>query len=1024
MLKNTSLFGDSPEKRIRKGRVITRERLKETLEQIQENLNAGRAVAAEKSLVELLNNFSNSFETQAKLNYLLSFALETQGRYGESLKVIKPFEPELILQKLKPKTAIAVLIQIATAYNNVNFSVKALKLLDTAQQAAEKNDDFRQFFVEIYVALARVYQKLKKPKDALQYAERGLSNARETGDWYRMAEAYQILAAHYFQALDYQKSLDSFHQALKVIGERPAPFLLGRIYSDMSATYWFLRRPFEGIDCLEKSIGLFEQTEQQFQATTAYHNLGINLMLVGEWGKAEEALQRSHALAVATHHVYRAAVLNSLGELALLRGDFEQAHDFLQQAAELAERNQKPAYAAQVRRNLARVFLAQNKPYDAARTAQTAVTIARRINEFLTIRLAELVLAENHLRQNRVREAEKILQTIEENSAPDDFFVAGELQRLRGLAALAEFDEKLAVHHFSRSLSFFETAEDQYYIALARYELGRAIGFAEPEKAQKYLTAAADSFVRLGATPMIAPAEDALEKLKKTETVRPAEKSADAQLLTSDAQLLTSRLAEAAVSRELLFRELVAIFQQETRAKQFVVAEFDEQKRFYPFISQNITPAESIDLVTRLHQKEVEEKLEDFAREKHLSIFQLRPPSAPPATLIIYPVTGDALEGGTMIQPLLKIVELGMEVCALRGKDKTRHTAQTGQADFNPFVSQSLMPGFIHSSPAMTALVEEIYRIRSSDVTVLITGESGTGKELVSRAIHTTSLRRDKVFIPFNCTAIPRELAEGYFFGYRKGTFTGAINDSPGMIRSADGGTLFLDEIGDLPLEIQPKLLRFLQEGEIQPLGEKRPIQVDVRIVAATNSELEKKIEQGTFREDLYYRLNVIRLHVPPLRERRSEIPHIVNYYVNYYAEKFNRRNVIISPKAMDLLSVGNWAGNVRQLCNEIQRLVARAEDDEKITPEHLSPELRRTAQPIPVKFSGNVKPFTSFANILDAPQSNGTLEEAVAEVEKKMIRESMRRHGGNISRVALELGVTRRGLYLKLDRYGLDKTG
>ena len=154
----------------------------------------------------------------------------------------------------------------------------------------------------------------------------------------------------------------------------------------------------------------------------------------------------------------------------------------------------------------------------------------------------------------------------------------------------------------------------------------------------------------------------------------------------------------------------------------------------------------------------------------------------------------------------------------------------------------------------MTSLVEEVYKIRSSDVTVLVTGESGTGKELVSRAIHTVSSRKDKIFIPFNCTAVPKELAEGHLFGYRKGAFTGAVTDSPGMIRAADGGTLFLDEVGDLPLDVQPKLLRFLQEGEVQPIGERKPIQVDVRVIAATNMPLEEKVADGSFREDLYYR--------------------------------------------------------------------------------------------------------------------------------------------------------------------------
>jgi transcriptional regulator with GAF, ATPase, and Fis domain len=327
----------------------------------------------------------------------------------------------------------------------------------------------------------------------------------------------------------------------------------------------------------------------------------------------------------------------------------------------------------------------------------------------------------------------------------------------------------------------------------------------------------------------------------------------------------------------------------------------------------------------------------------------------------------------------------------------------------------------------MTSLVEEVYKIRSSDVTVLVTGESGTGKELVSRAIHTISSRKDRTFVPFNCTAVPKELAEGHLFGYRKGAFTGAVTDSPGMIRTADGGTLFLDEVGDLPIDVQPKLLRFLQEGEIQPLGEKRPIKVDVRIIAATNMPLEAKVADGSFREDLYYRLNVIRLRVPPLRERRSEIPPIINYYVNHYASKFGRRDIKITPQTVDLLMVCEWEGNVRQLCNEIQRVVARAEDGETITPEHLSPELKRSATPISsLATSGNLRQISSYDNAFGSfsiDSDSGTLEEAVSDLETKMINESLRRHNWNISKVARELGLTRRGLYMKIARYGIEKS-
>jgi DNA-binding NtrC family response regulator len=188
-----------------------------------------------------------------------------------------------------------------------------------------------------------------------------------------------------------------------------------------------------------------------------------------------------------------------------------------------------------------------------------------------------------------------------------------------------------------------------------------------------------------------------------------------------------------------------------------------------------------------------------------------------------------------------------------------------------------------------------------------------------------------------------------------------------------------------------------------------------VRIIAATNTDLEEMVSQGRFREDLYYRLNVIRLRVPPLRERRSEIPTIVNYYVNHYSAKFGRKDIQITPQAVDLLMVSDWPGNVRQLCNEIQRTVARSEDGTIITPEHLSPELKRTSSPT----------TPSAASIASIPSSTtlprtGTLADALAEVERRMIADAMRRHGGNISRAARELGLTRRGLYLKLERHDL----
>jgi len=313
----------------------------------------------------------------------------------------------------------------------------------------------------------------------------------------------------------------------------------------------------------------------------------------------------------------------------------------------------------------------------------------------------------------------------------------------------------------------------------------------------------------------------------------------------------------------------------------------------------------------------------------------------------------------------------------------------------------------------MSRVLEQIHKIRSSDVTVLITGESGTGKELIARAVHAGSSRRMKVFLPFNCSAAPHDMIESQLFGFRRGAFTGAVANSEGIIRAAEHGTLFLDEIGDLPLTLQPKILRFLQEGEIHPIGESQPQRVDVRVVAATNAELERAVTEGRFREDLFHRLNVIRVHVPPLRQRREEIPALINHYLNQYQKEAARSDIRLSEETVDLMVVYDWPGNVRQLCNEMRRIVTYSESGTIVTADVLSSEIVRATRDIDPIPSIPQRPAAS-------DQVNGdstTLGKAVEELERRMIQDALRRSSGNIARAAKDLGLSRKGLYLKMDR-------
>ena len=998
-------------------RLIQPEALDQLFSRVGQHLRDGQSSKAEKLLTQTIEGYDHTENGMANLKRLLAFTLETVGKYKESLEAVRPYEDEGMRRRLSTETQVRVMTQLAIAYNNIGDHPKAVTLLKETLDVAKAND-LNHLLGPIDIGLARVYRKLNECPICRGYAEKSLAYFREKGDWLGMAEAYREIALSYHQEGNSEKSLEYFELGIQIIGDRSAPFMLGKLYTDMSGAYWFLRRPQDGIACLERSINFFERTEHVLNSIIAYNNLGINLVLTGEWPRAEQIIKRALDLAIDTKHVHAAGILDSIGELKILRGELEDAQNYLEQAVSVARGRKREWYEAQAMRNLARCYLMQGEFEKAIEKARETIELCRQIGDKHYANMAGLVLAEGYLSQGLAGECENYLQVIEENDPSADFFVLGNIQRIRGLAALDAGDHELAVHHFNRSLTIFEAAEDIYHTGLANLLIGENLESGRHGRAIKHLTAAGEIFKKLGVLPLFERAEKKIAELKAS-----APKGGKPETVNSAAsQLLMVRLAEATASRELLFRELVAVLQQESRAKRIIIAEPNDERKLQPFITHGYSPTESTELTNKLETARLKSGEKALARNRNIAIVPVKPHNAKPAVLLLQPASGACLNDGSSLQPLLRVVELGMDVISLREKDKSVPI----EADASVYASSGLMPGFIHSSPAMTSLVEEVYKIRSSDVTVLVTGESGTGKELVSRAIHTLSNRKDKVFVPFNCTAVPKELAEGHLFGYRRGAFTGAVTDSPGMIRAADGGTLFLDEIGDLPLDVQPKLLRFLQEGEVQPIGEKTPVKVDVRVIAATNMPLEEKVANGSFREDLYYRLNVIRLRVPPLRERRSEIPPIVNYYVNHYSSRFGKHDITFTPQTIDLLMVCNWEGNVRQLCNEVQRIVARAVDNEVVTPDHLSPELKRSAKPLTtVGDTGKVKPIASY----DLPISpfkdiseGGTLEAAVTELEMQMIKSALARHNWNISRVANELGLTRRGLYLKLARYGIDK--
>jgi len=327
-----------------------------------------------------------------------------------------------------------------------------------------------------------------------------------------------------------------------------------------------------------------------------------------------------------------------------------------------------------------------------------------------------------------------------------------------------------------------------------------------------------------------------------------------------------------------------------------------------------------------------------------------------------------------------------------------------GAAEPAPVPAEGETPGaaaFLGLAPSVRSVRAMIERVRDTDAPVFISGESGTGKELAARTIHETGRRRSGPFVAVNCAAIPEALLESELFGHARGSFTGAFRDKTGLVEEASKGTFFLDEIGDLPLALQSKLLRVLEERKIRRVGETRPRSVDVRFISATNKDLDREVERGRFRQDLYYRLKIIALELPPLRDRPDDVLLLLNHFLDGFARSMGRPRPFVSPVALEMLLRYPWPGNVRELQNEVQRALVMAGGSPLVLEDHLSPKVNPARET-----------YSAASHKLAA---------AKADFERRFLREALARCRYHRTRTAAEVGLTRQGLFKLMKKHGLD---
>ncbi len=950
----------------------------EVIAQVQDALRTAQADVAIAQLTALLQRPLSAAQL-AHAHALLAQAYEFQSRWDEAAQLLHPYEERARTAALPATVHQLLCLRLASLRTEqgdlpatIYFARQALQLAKLAEDGSAQG--------EAHQMLGKAYRLLGQPAFARQHYQAALNLHQALGTRVLMAKSYFGLSVVAAGSGEYALARQSLQRAFNLITAADDPLLYGLLCSLQASTLSLeeVASLDERLPWLARAKAAFETIGHRRFLARTLGNWGDQLLRVGQWQEAQALLQQSLALGQELQDRRSLAnVLESLAELHTLQGHDEISRSYLAEALAWVEGHDH-FVELQVRLALAR-WQWQQGQHAAARVAFEQVSALASETEAKQWQMtAQLFLAEMSLQERQDTTVEEILRSCQPALEQlNNLGLVGHLRFVEGGLALARQELSVAREALEQACTVFGVSGRCWWLGRSNFRLAEVLAQADQlPAAHEAMHRAAQEFQRLAAQPFLQQCEEWFRHHPL-----PPTGNTDFQPPTHNAPLVftetegVGRLLRAAPFRDVVLHELFALLQAELPPCHLTLSEYTEPGALRLLFQSDgpLPPGEAC-------------------------LLRLEPWRCPPLALAMRPAPTLTPRLGNLLQA----AQTALEVCAARERESFT-TASEQQAEH----LDRRLPGLLYQSQAMRALAARIYQIQGNDITVLLLGETGTGKELIAQAIHALSERRAHPFLPFNCAYLSSTLGESQLFGHRKGAFTGASQASEGVIRAAERGTLFLDEIGDLPWEVQPKLLRFLQSKEIHPLGASQPVRVNVRLIAATHHSLEDLVQQGKFREDLHYRLNVLPLYVPPLRERREEIPLLAQHFLADYSAAINKPGVRIAPEALDLLMVYDWPGNVRQLENEVQRLVALLPAGALIRAADLANRLRPTVRP-----AANGKANSPVIR---------SLTERVAEVEKTAIHEALAQAGGNITQAAPLLQLTRKGLQLKLKRYGID---
>ncbi|MFO7659717.1 MAG: sigma 54-interacting transcriptional regulator, partial [Candidatus Cloacimonadaceae bacterium] len=985
--------------------------------------------------------------------FLLASNLFAINSSNFALEIIKKYTPENFEPYWKSKILL-LKAEILTETEEYNEADKVLKQVVRSMTHIEEKTTRYTLQGDAKKIQGRIHYYMNE-------YERAESVFREAETLYNMAANQEGLAAVYnnlgvlymFKG-EWKESEQFFIKSLNMEKENFNLNGISVCYNNLGGLMDDKGDQEKSLYYLEEALKIQKLLNEPYNITNIYNNIGVTWMDNGHFDQAENALRKSLETAI-NFNFYRniVASLNNMGCLYFKKGNWKQAIDYYEQAVKKSEENNFTEGLLRSFNNLGELYEKQgelNLAYDLYfkglemlpsvsddfikaelyGNIGSALTKLHRFKEAYSYLVESFDYFKTHNAKDKIVEGSLqqayffiltrnyesadyyISQAIKVATEMNNLFELGRAYYLRALLERRNLAQ--AEEHLNEAIKLFVETSNNYELSLANYELASVLNEKkEWEQALQILKNNHKIIQQFGSIKLLEQNDILIQKISRDYSTEVSDAKFEETLLNQFYEITQklNTISDIDVLIEQTLSSLIDISEADGGIlclhSNPAIPESWDYKIYQNYNQDDHTYETFMDLCRQAWSDNsmVNLKQPHFAPEyNNILVIPLSMRKKALGVVLLFTQKGSNYFSDRVINLLNAMAN---QVIVIIENIRTSNLEKTHAIIREQLNEGNLYSNIIGKSPAMMKIFELIEKIKDTPTSVLLDGPSGTGKELIARALHYSSNRRNKAFVAQYCGALPETLLESELFGHVKGSFTGAAYDKKGLFEIADGGTFFLDEISDISLSTQTKLLRFLQEGEIKRVGSTKTEKVNVRVVCATNVPLLDKVKKGDFRLDLYYRLNVIKIDVPPLKLRADDIPLLAIFFLDRYNKRINKNVLGISDEAMKCLERYEWPGNVRQLENELERAVTLVEDSTFIKPEDLSEEV--------YKYSDNEQTIKLL-------RKKSTLKDAIEDLERKMLQEVLEKFNWNQTQASKELGLSRQGLIKKLKRYNLDR--